>query len=332
VTILDNDGLLSDDLLNTVRAYTPEGGGKEFTMAGSPLDEVVIYTDGACDPNPGPGGWGAVILRRGAPPEELSGSEAETTNNRMEMRAALEALRALPGPARVELFTDSQYLVWGMNQVCAPNLFGAGGVREGAKNGDLWGELAAAAARHRVVCRWVEGHAGNRWNERAHELAGGAVPPGRLPLDDDGAVHLFSAVSAGGPAPGGWAVLLRYRAHRRALGGSEPGASANRLHVLSALRGVQALKKAVPVHLYTTSEYLRGGATGWVAGWRARGWQTAEGRPVSHRDLWEALVEASAPYAIRYHLVRDVGAVPEMQEARRVADGAVRGAGFQPAG
>jgi ribonuclease HI len=285
--------------------------------SGPPLD-VVLYTDGACDPNPGPGGWGAVLLLPGQPPLELSGGEAETTNNRMEIRAAVEALRALPGPARALLHTDSQYLCWGFQQLAGPR-----GKRAlaGAKNADLWAELADALAGHSVTCRWVQGHAGDEGNERAHTLAAAAVPSPRLPLDDEDAIHLFTAVScaSASPGPGGWATLLRYRHAAKLLGCHEPQASANRLHLLAALRGIEAVKRPLPLHVYTTSEYLRDGMTRWVQGWQARDWHTHQGTPVSHRDLWEALLRVSAPYTVLYHLVRDPAGLPEMREARRHA-------------
>jgi ribonuclease HI len=289
-------------------------------MSEQELPEVTIYTDGACDPNPGPGGWGAVLLfPDGGSPRELSGGDENTTNNRMEMLAALEALKALPEPARVVLFTDSQYLCWGMKQLAAPGLFGGAEVGEGVKNGDLWQELARAAAHHRVECRWVRGHAGDRWNERAHALATKAVPTCPLPLDDDEAIHIFTAascVAASGPC--GWAVLLRYRQARKLLSGHEAEGSANRMHIVAVLRGLEAIKRPLPIHVYTTSEYLRD-AINWIPGWQARDWRTTEGKAVSHRDLWEALVEQARPYTIRYHLVRPADSLEEMQEVKDLA-------------
>ena len=134
--------------------------------------EVVIFTDGACRGNPGAGGWGA-ILTFGANEREIWGGEAATTNNRMEMTAAIEALEALKRGCRVELHTDSQYLRNGITQWL--QLWKARGWRtmsKGAvKNEDLWRRLDSARERHEVDWRWVKGHAGHEMNERADGLA-----------------------------------------------------------------------------------------------------------------------------------------------------------------
>jgi ribonuclease HI len=136
------------------------------------LTKVVIYTDGACRGNPGPGGWGAVLLS-GAHERELWGGERATTNNRMELTAAIEALRALKRPCRVELHTDSLYLRNGISEWLP--LWKARGWRTAAKsavkNEDLWRGLDEARLRHEVDWRWVKGHAGHELNERADALA-----------------------------------------------------------------------------------------------------------------------------------------------------------------
>jgi ribonuclease HI len=133
---------------------------------------VVIYTDGACRGNPGPGGWGAVLIF-GEREREIWGGAAATTNNRMEMTAAIEALAALNRPCRVELHTDSKYLQTGITQWLA--LWKARGWRTMSKgavmNEDLWRRLEDARARHDVDWRWVKGHAGHALNERADGLA-----------------------------------------------------------------------------------------------------------------------------------------------------------------
>jgi ribonuclease HI len=133
---------------------------------------VVIYTDGACRGNPGPGGWGAVLLSRGHE-RELCGGELATTNNRMELTAAIEALDALKTPCRVELHTDSQYLRTGVTEwLAAWKLRGWRTAAKGAvKNEDLWRRLDEARARHEIHWRWVKGHNGHPLNERADALA-----------------------------------------------------------------------------------------------------------------------------------------------------------------
>ena len=141
---------------------------------------VDIFTDGACSGNPGPGGWGA-ILRYGEHEKELSGGEAQTTNNRMEMRAAIEALNALKRPSVVELHTDSAYLRNGITKWV--NGWQRNGWRTAnkspVKNQDLWKRLLDAVARHApaggVQWMWLKGHAGHDGNERADELANAAA-------------------------------------------------------------------------------------------------------------------------------------------------------------
>jgi ribonuclease HI len=133
---------------------------------------VVIYTDGACRGNPGPGGWGAVLIF-GDRERELCGGELATTNNRMELTAAIEALNALNRPCKVELHTDSQYVRRGISEWLS--IWKGRGWRtlsKGAvKNEDLWRRLDEARLRHEVDWRWVKGHSGHALNDRADALA-----------------------------------------------------------------------------------------------------------------------------------------------------------------
>ncbi|WP_400162069.1 ribonuclease HI [Brevibacillus sp. TJ4] len=141
------------------------------------MREVIIYTDGACSGNPGPGGWGAVLMY-GQHIKEMSGAERETTNNRMELTAAIEALRVLKEACKVTLHSDSAYLV---------NCFNQGWYKGWLKNGwknskgqpvenqDLWKELLRLMDIHQVEYVKVKGHADNKWNNRCDELATGAV-------------------------------------------------------------------------------------------------------------------------------------------------------------
>ena len=137
---------------------------------------VTIYTDGACRGNPGPGGWGAVLLS-GAHRRELNGASADTTNNRMELTAAIRALEALTRPSAVDLYTDSTYVRDGITAWLPA--WKARGWRTAAKapvkNRDLWEALDALAQHHDVTWHWVRGHAGNAGNERADTLARAAL-------------------------------------------------------------------------------------------------------------------------------------------------------------
>ena len=134
--------------------------------------KVTIYTDGACKGNPGPGGWGAILFY-GDKKKEISGGEAGTTNNRMELMAAIQALELLNRPCKVELHTDSQYVMKGIQEWIRG--WKARGWKTAdkspVKNDDLWKRLDAARERHDVDWRWVKGHAGHPLNERADALA-----------------------------------------------------------------------------------------------------------------------------------------------------------------
>jgi ribonuclease HI len=152
------------------------------------MAEIVAYTDGACSGNPGPGGWGVVLLAREAgrvlKERELSGGERLTTNNRMEMMAAIAALEALERPTALTIVTDSAYLRdgvtrwihgWKRNGWLTAD-------RKPVKNDDLWRRLETAAARHEVAWEWIKGHAGHPENERADALARAGMAPFKPPV------------------------------------------------------------------------------------------------------------------------------------------------------
>ena len=144
----------------------------------TPTEKIVIYTDGACSGNPGPGGWGAILMW-GDHRKELSGGESPTTNNRMELMAAISALEALKRPSKVELHTDSNYVKngvtawihgWKKNGWKTAD-------KKPVKNAELWQRLDTARKAHDVDWRWVKGHAGHVENERADELARQGMAP-----------------------------------------------------------------------------------------------------------------------------------------------------------
>ncbi|MFH1084480.1 MAG: ribonuclease HI, partial [Chloroflexota bacterium] len=188
-------------------------------------DSVTIYTDGGCDPNPGPGGWGAVLVA-GPHATEISGAAPRTTNNRMELTAAIEALKRLRRRCDVVVYTDSTYLRNGITAWLAG--WQARGWRkangEPVENADLWQALAEEAARHQVQWHWLRGHRGHQHNERADRLATEArerlrrvgaprvapraATPSEAPLTVPQVELYAEGCALGAPGPGGYAAVL----------------------------------------------------------------------------------------------------------------------------
>ena len=137
------------------------------------MKEIEIYTDGACSGNPGPGGWGAILMYKGAQ-KEMSGGAGETTNNRMELTAVIEALKALKEPCTVQLYSDSKYVIDALSKGWARGWKAKGWIKSDKKpalNPDLWDELLKLCDVHQVNCHWVKGHADNKYNSRCDEMA-----------------------------------------------------------------------------------------------------------------------------------------------------------------
>ncbi len=297
----------------------------------APLAEVTIYTDGGADPNPGTGGWAAVLLDPvSGKSKELSGGEPRATNNRMELTAAIKGLESLKRRCRVHLFTDSQYLRKGITQ-WLPGWIARGWRRKDGElqNEDLWRLLAELIKLHEVHWDWIKGHAGNRWNERADELAtleirklrgGGSAPAAPAePVD----AEVFLRVAGSGKR-GGWAALIRREGAEMVLSGSRSGTTPNQLDLLGAIAALESLPPGIAVGLHTGSDYLRNGATRCIEGWRRRGWKTQEGQPVQNRDLWERLEKASTARRVFWPEVKGRD-LPEMEEAGRAAKAEVQG-------
>ena len=178
---------------------------------------IDVYTDGGSRPNPGPGGWGVVILEDGGDsPRELSGGSDQTTNNRMELTAAIRALEELQGRGPVRLHTDSQYVRRGITQ-WLDKWVAQGWKRKGGKleNEDLWRRLADLDGGRDVEWKWIKGHAGDRWNERADELAsaevarhGGKAVERAVAAVPDVDREIFLRISCA-KGRGGWAAAVR---------------------------------------------------------------------------------------------------------------------------
>lgn len=286
------------------------------------LAAVKIYTDGSCSPNPGPGGWGVVIIPEKGKKRELSGKVAETTNNRMELQACLEALRVFSGSSSVELYTDSKYVQKGITSWIENwrkrNWLTVD--KEPVKNRDLWEELDKELKRHQVHWFWVKGHAEDPHNERADELAVAARGRQALPLQDETAVHIFMGITwKQKSGTGSWAAVFRYQKHFKVIGGLVENSSANRIHIQSACNTLHTLKRRLPVHLYTSSGYLKDGASNWVKSWARNGWQTRDGKTVSNTNEWKELISVLEGVAVSFHVIDKEMPPCHSQEAKELA-------------
>jgi len=305
----------------------------------NPTTRVSIYTDGGCDPNPGPGGWGAVI-RWDDREWVLSGNDPDTTNNRMELQAAAAALALLDGllgHCQVELYTDSEYLRRGITEWI--DSWVRRGWRTSAdqpvKNQDMWRLLHRLVQVHNVAWHWLKGHAGHPLNERADRLATEALrslqrgpgapaePHGVQPLSEEGCLYrtgggadhppaderprveiYVKASCRGAQGPGGWGVVLRMGEHAKTFSGREASTTANAMLVHGAAEALQRLNRPCQVILHSDAKYLIQGASQWVKNWQARGWRTQQGKPVANRAEWEALLEAGRPHQVTWLLAQ----------------------------
>jgi ribonuclease HI len=299
-----------------------------------PPAEVTIYTDGACDPNPGPGGWAAILIY-GEHQKELKGRDPNTTNNRMELQAVISALNALKQPCRVQLHTDSEYVQRGVTEYLE-KWKAKGWVttdKKSVANRDLWEALDGARQRHQIEWRWVKGHAGDPLNERVDQLAVSMIPRSSLPLDDQTAVHVFTGVSClGQTGPGAWAVVIHsvtaasgpFGAGVVELSRRENETSANRLHLLAIAKGLELVPTGANVHVYTPSDYAAQGARQWARTWAAQGWRTKGGQAVKHKEVWQAIQAAAQARTVHWHCLKDEVRPAASQRAEELAQQTAR--------
>ena len=286
--------------------------------------KITIYSDGGSDPNPGIGGW-AAILQYGEHEKVLTGNDPKTTNNRMELQAAIGALSALKRPSTVEFHTDSEYLRKGITQYI--DKWAANNWRRGQKavaNADLWQQLWPLVKQHEIEWHWVKGHSGHPLNERVDQLARDArlrITP-KLDLESDLPRLFLRASCKGNPGPGGWGVILERGDETEQSSGSVPNTTNNRMEIQAAIEGLLLLSPGSRVQLFTTSDYLFQGATQWINGWRRRNWQKKDGQPVANDDLWQALDQLMSAYDIQWVNAKNLQATG-LDEAGKLAKTAV---------
>lgn len=140
---------------------------------------------------------------------------------------------------------------------------------------------------------------------------------------DDGVFLFTDGACSGNPGPGGWGALLRYRGHEKELSGAEPDTTNNRMELLAAISGLEALKRPARVRIVTDSQYVMKGVTEWLAGWKRRGWKTADRQPVKNVDLWQRLEKALAPHQVEWEWVRGHSGHPENERVDQLARAAI---------
>ena len=294
-------------------------------MTDASKDKVIIYSDGGSDPNPGIGGW-AAILRFGEHEKVLTGNDPEATNNRMELTAAIRALEALKRPCDIDFYTDSEYLRKGITEWI--DGWAASGWKKKGKpiqNVDLWQELWPLVKTHEIEWHWVKGHSGNEFNERVDKLARDArleITPGDVIDQNVPRLYLRSSCK-GNPGPGGWGAVLEEGSETEQASGSEPQTTNNRMEITAAIEGLLLLPPNSEVQIFTTSDYLYQGITQWIRNWRKRNWMKKDGeQPVANSDLWQALDKLAENYTIRWINAKGQ-ALAGLEEAGKLAVNAV---------
>lgn len=266
-------------------------------------DKVIIYSDGGSDPNPGIGGWAAILIY-GTHEKILTGNDSSATNNRMELMAAIAALKALKRPSSIDFHTDSEYLRKGITK-WIDGWAEKGWKSKGGKqisNVDLWQRLWPLVKQHEIDWHWVKGHSGHPMNERVDALARQArleITPSDIISDKIPRLYLRSSCK-GNPGPGGWGVVLEREDETEQNSGGEANSTNNRMELRAAIEGLLLLPRGSDVQVFTTSDYVFQGATKWIHGWRRRDWMKKDGKPIANADLWQALDKLQEGYAVRW--------------------------------
>ena len=272
---------------------------------------IKIYTDGGADPNPGPGGWGAVLLYPDQT-QELSGGDADTTNNRMELTAAIEALKSLPESSQIDLYTDSQYLRNGITK-WIHNWIKRGWLSDDSSiaNVDLWKALHEQVQAHKIEWYWVRGHMGNTYNERAHELASAAIPRTKTEVNSNVTrVYLrIAGTPTGKEGSCGWAACIVRAGEEEFFSGSHRKMSINHFALYAASEILHLIPTSEPIQFFTNHGYLLDGITKWVNGWRKGKWE----RDIKFKEDWQSLDSENLTRDIKW-LRWDNDAEPELQK------------------
>jgi len=294
------------------------------------LPKIAIYTDGGCSPNPGPGGWGAILVNP-RKVTELSGGDPDTTNNRMELTAAVEALRALKQPCAIDFYTDSEYLRKGITQWIerwAANGWRSspGGKGRRIANGDLWQTLYHLTGQHTITWHWVKGHSGDPYNERADALASAAIPRPEPPAAPDSTAITLCISGQQSRGPFGAAAAIVRGGQSRIIQHGHPDTTSNHFTLETAILLLEQIPPDEPVRFYTNNSYLYDGITRWVEGWRSKGWA----RPEKFRAEWQALDRLNRSRQVTWIRFSNDDAPEPFRALKEMAEEARRQAAGQP--
>ena len=288
--------------------------------------QITIYTDGACDIHAEnrPGGW-AAILRAvdddGALLKEtaLSGGEENTTNNRMELTAVIQALKTLGRPARVKVVTDSRYV-----------LDIAAGKKKAKHNIGLWQDFQAAAEAHEIAWQYVAGHSGDALNERCDRMAVAEklkLARDQANYDGDAATPIpeaaykiyLSTRYSGKLKAAAWSAVVRHGEASSELSGRLERTSELEAVLIGAIEALKSLPVSEPKTVFTAQEYLSKGMNDWMAGWIKRNWKAKGGAAVKHKAHWLALHELAQSHAAHFAFVKHRAECPYFERGAALA-------------
>ena len=289
--------------------------------------QITIYTDGACDIHAAnrPGGWAAILVAAddaGAVIEEtvISGGAEMTTNNRMELNAAIEGLKLLRQAATVRIVSDSRYVI---------DI--ASGRKRARTNADLWREYREVAAGHDIRWSHIAGHSGHVYNERCDKLAvaekNKLARPAAPHAARESEVQIYlSTRYAAAKRLSVWAAAVVHGARIDEMSGRYPGKTEQEAALLAARTCLESIGSAQSVTLFTAQEYLSKGMTQWTRNWMRTGWKTREGKPVKYREHWQALVKLAGERDTAFIFVKARKEQPHFQRGAKLTAALLKGA------
>tara|TARA_Y100001970_G_scaffold287961_1_gene413949 strand:+ start:7896 stop:8843 length:948 start_codon:yes stop_codon:yes gene_type:complete len=287
--------------------------------------DVSIYTDGACDPNPGPGGWAAIIIID-SQQKQLQGSELNTTNNRMELLAVINALSYLKPNCKITLHTDSKYVQKGITEWIAKwkSNNWKNSKKQPVANQDLWKKLINVIDLHQINWKWVKGHSDNYFNNLVDSIARSSIVYKQSSTNSKG-LNIFIGASYINPnGPGGWAAIIINENQSKILAGQQKDTTANKLQLWCVLQALQHIDFNKQINIHTSSKYLYQGANEWLSLWKKRNWKSQSGQSIKHKKLWENVLTYTQKTNIKWCLNNSTTSY-NLKAAKKCAQSAANG-------